>query len=67
MRRTSTNHNIAGEANLFAILPDDKYGSTKFVVQHGSELEDLQVFIANVLDGGDDPEFGRGRDFVGWG
>ena len=67
VRRTSTNHSNAGEMDLFTILPDGKRRSTEVVVQHGSELDDLQVFVANVPDGGDDPEFGRRRDFVSWG
>ena len=34
------------------------------VVQHSSGLEDLQILISDVLDGGDNPEFGYGGDFV---
>ena len=36
------------------------------VIQHGSELEDLQILIADVLDSGNDPHIGRGRDLAGW-
>lgn len=37
-----------------------------FVVQHSSELKDLQVLGPGVLDGGKDLDVGRGRDLVGW-
>ena len=35
------------------------------VIQHSSGLEDLQILVANVLDGGNDPKFGYGCDLVG--
>ena len=57
VRRTGTNHSNAGEVDLFTILLDDKRRSTEVVVQHGSELDDLQVLVADVPDGGDDPDF----------
>ena len=53
------------EGDLLSILPDDEGMSGVFVVQHGSELEDLQILIASVLDGGGDPQVGCGRDCVG--
>ena len=59
--RTNLN---TGEVDYFAILPDDERASRALVVQHTPGLEDLQILIANVLDRGDDPEFGYGGDFV---
>ena len=53
------------EGDLLSIPPDDESLSGVFVVQHSSELEDLQILITNVLDGGVDPQVRRGRDFVG--
>ena len=53
------------EGDLLSILPDNEGLSGVLVVQHGSELEDLQIFIPSVLDGGDDPQVGCGCDFVG--
>ena len=53
------------EVDLFAVLPDDERASRVLVVQHTFGLEDLQILIANVLDRGDDPQFGHGGDFIG--
>ena len=53
------------EGNLLSILPDYEGLSGVIVVQHGPELEDLQIIIASVLDGGGDPQIRCGRDFVG--
>ena len=36
------------------------------VVQHSSRLEDLQVLVPGVLDGGKDLDVRRGCDLVGW-
>ena len=58
-----TNHGT-NEFGLFAIIPDDERASGAFVIQHSLGLEDLQIRITNILDGGDDPEFGHGGDFV---
>ena len=63
-RRACTNLD-ADEGYLFSIFGDDKRASWVLVVQYGSELDDLQILVANVLDGGNDPQLGRGRDFVG--
>ena len=60
----STNRGT-GEGDLLSILPDDEGLSGVFVVQHTSELEDLQILISSVLDGGGDPQVGCGRDLVG--
>ena len=46
-------------------LGDDERANKGLVIQHSSELDDVQIFIANILDGGDDHDFGRGRDLVG--
>ena len=35
------------------------------VVQHGSELGDLQILVANVLDSGNNPQFGYELDLAG--
>lgn len=51
---------------LLSIPGDDESASMVLVVQHYPELEDLQIFVAGVLDGGKDPDVGRGRDLVGW-
>ena len=53
-----------GERDLFFILGDDKRSRGARVIQHSSELDDLQILIANVLDGGDDHDFGGGRNLV---
>ena len=66
MRRRSTNLGNTGEGDVFAVLPDDERGSTQVVIQRGSKLDNLQVLVANVLDCGNDPEFGHGCDLVGW-
>ena len=36
------------------------------VIQHSSGLEDLQVLVPDVLDGGKDLDVRRGCDLVGW-
>ena len=54
-----------GEGDLFSILGNDEGASGVFVIQHTSEPDDLQILITNILDGGDDPDFGGGRDLVG--
>ena len=36
-----------------------------FEVQHSSKFEDLQIFVANVLYSGNDPQVGRGWDITG--
>ena len=59
----STNLNT-GEGNIFAVLADDERASRMFVVQHCSELEDLQILVPSVLYGGDDPQIRYERDFV---
>ena len=56
-----------GEGGLFPILTDNERASREPVIQHGSRLQDLQILIANVLDSGNDPEVGHGRNFVGGG
>ena len=53
-----------GEGDLFSILGDEEGASGARVIQHSSELDDLQILITNVLDGGSNPDFGRGRDLV---
>ena len=53
------------EGDLLSILPDDEGPSGVFVVQHSSELEELQIIITSVLDGGGDPQIGCGHDLVG--
>ena len=55
----------ACEGDLFSILCDDERPGRMVVVQYGSELDDLQIFVANVGDSGSDPQFGHGRDIVG--
>lgn len=35
------------------------------VTQYNSELDSLQILVADVLDGGNDPQFVHGRDFIG--
>ena len=62
--RVSTNLNTS-EGNLFPVLCDEERPSRVLVVQHGSQLEDLQILITNVLDGGNDPQFGHKLDLVG--
>ena len=47
------------EGDLFPILGDNERPSIGFVIQHSPEPDDLQVFVANVLDGGNDPQFGH--------
>ena len=54
-----------GEGNIVPILGDDERPSSFPVIQHSSGLADGQVIVANVLDSGDDPDFGHGRDRVG--
>ena len=54
-----------GEGDLFSILGNDEGASGAFVIQHTSEPDDLQILITNILDGGNDPDFGGGRDLVG--
>ena len=54
------------KGDIFTILADDERASRVLVIQHGSELEDLQILIADVLDSGDDPHIGHRRDLVGW-
>ena len=56
-----------GEGSLFPILADDKRACRAPVIQHISELQDLQILVANILDGSDDPHVGQGLDFVGGG
>ena len=53
------------EGDYFSIFGEDERLSRMLVIQRSSGLEDLQILIANVLDCGDDPYFGRGRDLVG--
>ena len=53
------------EGNIPSILADDESPSGVLGIQHASELENLQILIASVLDGGGDPQVGCGRDFVG--
>ena len=53
------------EGDLLSILPDGEGPSGALVVQHGPELEDLQIIVASVLDDGGDPQVGCGRDLVG--
>ena len=62
--RVSTNLS-PDEGHLFSTLGDDEGSPGVLVIQHGPELEDLQILVANVLDGSDDPQFGHGRDLVG--
>ena len=60
------NTNIdTGERDLFSVLGDDKRSRGARVIQHSSELNDLQILIANILDGGDDHDFGGRRNLVG--
>ena len=56
-----------GEGALLSILLDDESPSRVLGIQHASELENLQILIASVFDGGGDPQVGCGRDFVGGG
>ena len=53
------------EGDLFSVLADGESVKKVFVIQHGSELEDLQIHIAGVLDSCDDSEVGHGRNVVG--
>ena len=55
----------ADEGDIFSILGDDERASRVLVIQHSSGFEDLQILVAHILDGGDDPDFGHGRDLVG--
>ena len=54
-----------GEGDIFSILGDDEGLSRVLVIQHSSGLADRQILVANVLDSGDDPDFGYRRDRVG--
>ena len=54
-----------GERDIFSILGDDERLSSFPVIQHSSGLADGQILVANVLDSGDDPDFGYRRDRVG--
>ena len=54
-----------GEGDTFSILGDDEGPSRVLVIQHSSGLADRQILVANVLDSGDDPDFGYRRDRVG--
>ena len=53
------------EGDILSILGDDERPSRVLLIQHSSELADRQILVANVLDSGDDPDFGHGRDRVG--
>ena len=61
--RVSTNLNTS-EGDLFPVLGDEERPSRVLVIQHGSQLEDLQILVTNVLDGGNDPQLGY-LDLVG--
>ena len=63
-QRVCTNLNTS-EGDLSPILGDDKRASGVLGIQHGSELNDLQALVTDVLDSDNDPQFGYGRDFVG--
>ena len=63
-KRVNTNIST-GEGDLFSILGDDERVSKGLIIQHSSELDDVQILIANILDGGNDHDFGRGHDLVG--
>ena len=53
------------EGDILSILGDDERPSRVLLIQHSSELADRQILVANVLDSGDDPDFGYRRDRVG--
>ena len=54
-----------GEGDLLSILCDDERLTTLLIIQHGSRLEDLQIFVSSVLHGGNDPQVRQGCDVVG--
>ena len=53
------------ERDLLPILGHDESVGGVLVIQHGSEPEDLQTLIADVLDSGDDPEVRQKCDLIG--
>ena len=50
---------------LFSIIGEDERSSLVLLIQYGSELGNLQILVADVLDGGNDPQFGYRCDSVG--
>ena len=62
--RVSTNLDTS-EGDLFSILGGDERPSAVPVIQHSSELDDLQILIAHILDGGMNSQFGHRRNLVG--
>ena len=64
-RKSKSANLSAGEGDLLSILADDERASVVLIVQHSSELDDLQIFVARVLHGGNDPQIGYGWDIVG--
>ena len=62
--RVNTNLNTS-EGDLCSILGDDERPSAVLVIQYSPGLNDLQILVTNVLDSGNDPQFGHGCDFVG--
>ena len=54
-----------GEGDLLSILTDEERAGMVLVVQHGSELEDLQILVASILHSGNDPQVRHRCDFVG--
>ena len=55
----------ADERDLLPTLANDERTSVVFVVQHASELEDLQILVAGVLHGSRDLQVGRECDLIG--
>ena len=43
------------EGDFFSLLGDNERATRALVIQHSSGLEDLQILVANIPDGGNDP------------
>ena len=62
--RVCTNLN-ASEGYLISIFGYDERTGWVLVIQYSSGFDGFQILVANILDDGNDPQFGRGCDFVG--